>query len=106
MERTKVAGILMVLIASVGIYMTVIGMMILYLDFPMNLEKMMNRDGVIFILMGVTGILVSDSVLTKIRLKKEIGVLKRVMNELYGGHISHHQRICNLESENERRQNE
>lgn len=106
MERTKVAGILMVLIGSVGIYLIIVGMMILYLGFPMDLGKMMNRDGLIFILMGVTGILISDSVLMKIHLKKKIGVLERVLNELYSGHISHHQRICNLESENERPRNE
>ena len=97
MEKTTLIRIGSLIITAIGIYLTIIGLMILYLDYPMNVEKMMNRDGLIFILMGVSGILLSDMIRIKIALKKKIKGLENIVNELYGGSISLIQRTYELE---------
>lgn len=95
-RKTVIKGGLL-LLAFVGIYLTVVGMAILYLDYPMDLSKMMNRDGLLFVMMGVTGIMFADLHISKILMKEDIERLQNIDNELYGGHLSMYHRICNIE---------
>lgn len=97
MEKTTIPKAITLMIGLVGIYLTIIGLMILYLDYPMDVEKMMNRDGLIFISMGVTGILISDIIHMKMTIKKKIRGMENIMNELYGGSINLIQRTYELE---------
>lgn len=97
MKPTTVIKATLLLMAFIGIYLTVTGMGILYLDYPMDLGKMMNRDGLLFILMGVAGIMFADLHITKMLLKEKTERVENITNELYGGHISLYHRICNLE---------
>lgn len=77
-------------------YLSVVGLMVLYMDYPMDLSQRMNTDGLLFILMGVMGIIVAGSIISGIDRRDETERTDRLLNELYAAYLSLHHRVCDL----------
>lgn len=96
MKRATPIKLVLLSVCAVGMYLTVVGLMILYMDYPMDLGQRMNRDGLLFILMGVMGIIVAGSIISGIDRRDETERTERLLNELYAAHLSLYHRICDL----------
>lgn len=75
--KVRASDVFLKAICIVGMYLIGVGVSILYFGHPMDLGQMMNRDGLLFLLMGIVGILWADLQLTKLAMSRKISDLTR-----------------------------
>lgn len=68
--KIRASDILLGAVWIVGAYLIGVGFAILYFDHPMDLGRIMNRDGLLFLLVGVVGVLWADLQHTKLSLRE------------------------------------
>lgn len=75
--KVRASDVLLIAVGIVGAYLIGVGLSVLYFGRPMNLGRIMNRDGLLFILTGVAGILWADLQHTKIVMRRRVDQLER-----------------------------
>ena len=88
MNRTAVIECVL-LITVLSVFLTAVMMVAIWQD--------LDSENTILVLLGMFVLLFVDLQLTKVLLRERFRMLRDTDSELYGGHLSLHMRICELE---------
>lgn len=102
--KIRASDILFGAVWIVGAYLIGVGFAILYFDYPMDLGGVMNRDGLLFVLVGVIGVLWADLQHAKMSLRERcaeaedrIQVMQESVKALRGSLMSLTHRVFTIE---------